>query len=211
MSETVLEVTWPTGEPLGTMCEFGNPMLASEGFLRSWQGADTPNYVDLMIRKTRGWCDTIVQGETSACLLGDVPGSYFVGVGQSARAPLIFHGPALALLKWLGAPEDFGLPVDCKLRSEYFGRCLSDFSWVTENAEYYLCCSNDPGDIVLAQRQAPICRFKSGIARIEVFELKLPGSGGNYGYFELYVFSRTFVQCRWSPPTENSDGFCGDT
>src|SRR5205809_4448236 len=100
MSEPVLEIRWPLGEPLSTECQFGDPILAPERFLKNWEGFDSAACRDLMLERDDDWCSQIELGEASGWLFGDIPGSFFPGLARELRKSDGSTPSAFALLKW---------------------------------------------------------------------------------------------------------------
>src|SRR5437867_4304299 len=155
MNDAVLEISWPLGEAIGTGCPFGNLMLASRRLLDRWSGLDQPGYLDLMLEKSRSWCSIVQVGDATGCLFGDVPGSFFVGSARLKAATDEPHRSALALLKWVAAPEDYGLPSICNVSRKDLGRSLLSRTWATDEADYYLFCSDEAGEEVLDRGDVP--------------------------------------------------------
>src|ERR1051326_1302733 len=201
LSKPVLAIRWPLGEPVRTTCQFGDPILAPERFLRNWDGFDSAATRDILLEKGKGWCSQIELGNTSGWLLGDVPGAFFPGTAKELGTLVDSSSSALALLKWVSAPRDYGLPTICTVTRENLGRKLFSKTWHSTEEEHYLFCSNEAGEEVLQRRDVPIVTFRSGICIIDMHELRFPAGSEGCAEFELYLFSGTFVSCRWNPPS----------
>ncbi len=199
MSDPVLQIRWPLGEPLAAACQFGEPILASARFLKKWEGVDSRLCRQIILETPDDWCSIIQVGDETGCLFGDVPGLFFVGLAREIQPSGEIGCNALGLLKWMAAPQGYGLPMSCEINRQGLGRKLLSKTWATSESDYYFFCSDERGEEVLARGDVPIISFRPGICTIDVHELKLP-AGHEQAEFELYLFSGTFVKCRWNPP-----------
>jgi len=201
--ENILEIEWPLGEPMGTVCQFGSPILAPKRFLEAWEGAETKDYLEIMLANSSDWCNSIRVGNSEAWLFGDVPGCFFPGIGRWTGSPGKSDVPVLAFFKWVAAPEDYGLPTVCRIAPNMICKELYSTSWMSEGDQYYFCCSDDAGQEVLARGNVPIFRFRPGPSTIEVHELTLPSGLASDAEFELYLFSDVLLGYEWIPPKDD--------
>src|SRR5204863_315526 len=85
MSDSIIQIRWPLGEAVSTECQFGDPILAPERFLKNWGGFDSAVCRDLILERDDNWCRQIAVGEASGWLFGDVPGCFFPGIARELR------------------------------------------------------------------------------------------------------------------------------